>query len=107
MFSLGPVHEAPIRGLSSLSTVFRKRRADPPSQRLWRDKKQQVAPHNVPGVNESVEVIRKNLEREARLITDLLDRLEVPASETEPVPQSKPLRKRTAYIRKAEEPKRG
>jgi CheY-like chemotaxis protein len=51
---------------------------------------EQVAPYNVPGVKESVAVIRKNLDREARLITDLLDRLEVPSSETEePVPQSK------------------
>jgi CheY-like chemotaxis protein len=49
----------------------------------------EIAPYKISGANESVAVIRKNLDREARLITDLLDRLEIPASEPEPVPPSK------------------
>jgi CheY-like chemotaxis protein len=46
---------------------------------------QHVAPHNLAAVQECINVLRTNIRREARLVTDLLDRLEIPAPE-EPTP---------------------
>lgn len=48
---------------------------------------QQIASGNAAAAQESVQVLRKNIQREARLVTDLLDRMEVPAPESEPEPQ--------------------
>jgi CheY-like chemotaxis protein len=50
---------------------------------------QHVAPHHVPGAQDCIQVLRKNILREARLVTDLLDRLEVPAPEPESQPEQK------------------
>lgn len=50
---------------------------------------QHIAPHQVPAAQDCIEVLRKNILREARLITDLLDRLEVPAPEPESQPEQK------------------
>ncbi len=46
----------------------------------------QVASSDDPAVHECMEVLRKNIRREARLINDLIDRLELPAPETMPAP---------------------
>jgi len=48
---------------------------------------QHVAPFDDPEVHDCIQVLRKNITREARLISDLLDRLELPAPE-EPAPPS-------------------
>lgn len=59
---------------------------------------QHVAPDKLPAVQECLEVMRKNIRREARLVTDLLDRLEIPGPEpeqpspAEPKKYSKPRR---------------
>ena len=50
---------------------------------------QHVAPHNLPAVQECIEVMRNNIRREARLVTDLLDRLEIPAPEAPSPTESK------------------
>jgi CheY-like chemotaxis protein len=50
---------------------------------------QHIAPHRVPAAQDCIEVLRKNILREARLITGLLDRLEVPAPEAESPPEPK------------------
>jgi CheY-like chemotaxis protein len=50
---------------------------------------QHIAPHQVPAAQDCIEVLRKNILREARLITGLLDRLEVPAPEAESQPEPK------------------
>ena len=42
---------------------------------------QHVAPFDNPEVHDCIQVLRKNITREARLISDLLDRLELPAPE--------------------------
>jgi CheY-like chemotaxis protein len=44
---------------------------------------QHVAPLNMPEVHDCCQVLRKNILREARLVSDLLDRLEIPAPESE------------------------
>ena len=51
---------------------------------------QHLAPHQVPAARDCIEVLRKNIQREARLVTGLLDRLEVPAPELEATPQPEP-----------------
>jgi CheY-like chemotaxis protein len=43
---------------------------------------QHTASYNDPVIRDSIDVLRKNIHREARLVTDLLDRFEVPAPET-------------------------
>jgi CheY-like chemotaxis protein len=48
-----------------------------------------AAPESLPAVQECIEVMRKNIRREARLVTDLLDRLEIPAPEAESATESK------------------
>jgi CheY-like chemotaxis protein len=48
---------------------------------------QHVAPFDNPEVHDCIQVLRKNITREARLIGDLLDRLELPTPE-EPAPSS-------------------
>jgi len=50
---------------------------------------QTVAPYNAPAVHDCIQVLRKNILREARLVSDLLYRLELPAPEPEPLPLSK------------------
>ena len=45
---------------------------------------QHLAEHDNPDVHECIQVLRKNIAREARLVTDLLDRFELPAPELEP-----------------------
>jgi CheY-like chemotaxis protein len=50
---------------------------------------QHVAPFDVPAVYDCTQILRKNILREARLVSDLLDRLELPAPEPEPLPLSK------------------
>jgi CheY-like chemotaxis protein len=47
---------------------------------------QYVVPYNDPAVHDCIQVLRKNICREARLINDLIDRLELPAPEPEPAP---------------------
>ena len=44
---------------------------------------QHIAPHHDAEANECIKVLRKNIQREARLVTNLLDRMEVPAPEPE------------------------
>jgi CheY-like chemotaxis protein len=44
---------------------------------------QHVAPLNMPEVHDCCQVLRKNVLREACLMSDLLDRLEIPAPESE------------------------
>jgi len=44
---------------------------------------QHVAPYDDPAVRDCIQVLRKNILREARLVSDLLDRLELPAPEPE------------------------
>ena len=48
---------------------------------------QRVRPYEDPAINESIGVLRKNILREARLVDDLLDRLELPAPEAAVAPQ--------------------
>jgi CheY-like chemotaxis protein len=50
---------------------------------------QHLAPHQMPAAQDCIEVMRKNIRREARLVTDLLDRMEVPAPEPESHPEPK------------------
>jgi len=50
---------------------------------------QHVAPYNDPAIHDCIEVLRKNIHREARLVSDLLDRLELPAPEPAPPAVSK------------------
>jgi CheY-like chemotaxis protein len=52
---------------------------------------QHTASYNDPAVGNCIEVLRKNINREARLVTDLLDRFELPAPEptAEPSPPAK------------------
>jgi CheY-like chemotaxis protein len=42
-----------------------------------------LEPHQLPAANDCIAVLRKNILRESQLVTNLLDRLEVPAPETE------------------------
>jgi CheY-like chemotaxis protein len=51
---------------------------------------QQVAAHDVAAAEDSIEVLRKNIQRQARLVTGLLDRLEVPAPEQEVARERQP-----------------
>jgi CheY-like chemotaxis protein len=48
---------------------------------------QQVAPHNLSAARECIQVMRKNIAREASLVSGLLDKLEIPAPEPESPPQ--------------------
>jgi CheY-like chemotaxis protein len=50
---------------------------------------QHLAPHYLPAAQDCIKVLRKNILREARLVDDLLDRLEVPAPEPESQPEQK------------------
>lgn len=50
---------------------------------------QHLEAHPIPAAQDCVAVLRKNIQREANLVTDLLDRLEVPAPEAEPPPASR------------------
>jgi CheY-like chemotaxis protein len=50
---------------------------------------QHLGPHDVPAAQDCIQVLRKNIQREARLVTDLLDRLEVPAPEPASPPEPK------------------
>lgn len=50
---------------------------------------QQVAPHNLSAARECIQVMRKNIAREASLVSNLLDKLEIPIPESEPPPQLK------------------
>ena len=47
---------------------------------------QQVAPHNISAARECIQVMRKNIAREASLVSGLLDKLEIPAPESESPP---------------------
>jgi CheY-like chemotaxis protein len=51
---------------------------------------QDVASHNVAGASDCIKVLRRNIQRQARLVTALLDRLEVPAPESESEPERPP-----------------
>ena len=51
---------------------------------------QHVTPYNDPAIHDCIEVLRKNILREARLVSDLLDRLELPAPQPAPEPSSVP-----------------
>jgi CheY-like chemotaxis protein len=48
---------------------------------------QHLESYQLPAAQDCIEVLRKNIPREARLVTGLLDRLEVPAPEAEPLPE--------------------
>lgn len=50
---------------------------------------QHLAAHPVPGTQDCLLVLRKNIQRQANLVTGLLDRLEVPAPEPESQPEPK------------------
>jgi len=50
---------------------------------------QHVASSDNPAVHECIQVLRKNISREARLVSDLIDRLELPGPETASEPASK------------------
>ena len=50
---------------------------------------QHIAPHDLSAAQECIEVMRKNIRREAHLVTDLLDRLEIPAPEPPSPTESK------------------
>jgi CheY-like chemotaxis protein len=50
---------------------------------------QHLEAHPVPAVQDCIHVLRKNVQREARLVSDLLDRLEVPAPEADSPPAPK------------------
>ena len=50
---------------------------------------QHLAAHPVPEARDCLQVLRKNIQRQARLVTGLLDRLEVPAPEAEAAPEPK------------------
>jgi CheY-like chemotaxis protein len=54
-----------------------------------RELEQHVAPHYVPAAHDCIQVLRKNIVREARLVSDLLDRLELPVPEPTSPPQSR------------------
>jgi CheY-like chemotaxis protein len=54
-----------------------------------RELEQHVAPHYVPAAHDCIQVLRKNILREARLVGDLLDRLELPVPEPASPPQSR------------------
>ena len=45
---------------------------------------QHTTPFDVPAIGECIEVLRKNIHRESRLVSDLLDRLELPVPEPAP-----------------------
>ena len=47
---------------------------------------QHIGSHNVAAANDCIQVLRKNIQRQASLVTGLLDRLEVPAPESESEP---------------------
>ena len=47
---------------------------------------QHVAAYDDPAVHDCIQVLRKNILREARLVSDLIDRLEIPAPEPTPAP---------------------
>lgn len=51
---------------------------------------QHVAAHEEAAANDCIQVLRKNIQRQARLVTGLLDRMEVPAPEPEPQPERHP-----------------
>jgi CheY-like chemotaxis protein len=51
---------------------------------------QHVAAHEVEAAEDCIEVLRKNIQRQASLVTGLLDRLEVPAPEQESEPERQP-----------------
>ena len=61
---------------------------------------QHIAPHRVPAAQDCIDVMRKNIQREARLVTGLLDRLEVPAPEAEsqPAPKKYPTPRRLLLV---------
>lgn len=50
---------------------------------------QHLEAHPVPAAQDCIHVLRKNVQREARLVSDLLDRLEMPAPEPDSPPASK------------------
>jgi CheY-like chemotaxis protein len=49
---------------------------------------QQLASLDCPGAHDCIEILRRNVHREARLVSDLLDKLELPGPEPESLPQS-------------------
>ena len=51
---------------------------------------QHVAAHDVAAANDCIQVLRKNVQRQASLVTGLLDRLEVPAPEAETEREAQP-----------------
>jgi len=51
---------------------------------------QYAAHYDDPAIHDCIQVLRKNILREARLVSDLLDRLEIPAPEREPSPAAAP-----------------
>jgi CheY-like chemotaxis protein len=50
---------------------------------------QHVASSDNPAIHDCIQVLRKNISREARLVSDLIDRLELPGPEVAPPPQAK------------------
>lgn len=67
---------------------------------------QHVASHDVAAAKECIQVLRKNVQRQASLVTGLLDRLEVPAPESEPAAPSAPETQRAAKPEQKREPGR-
>src|SRR5438270_1952762 len=51
---------------------------------------QHAAHYDDSAIHDCIQVLRKNILREARLVSDLLDRLEIPAPEREPSPAAAP-----------------
>lgn len=50
---------------------------------------QRVASYDDPAIRDCIEVLRKNILREARLVSDLIDRFELPTPEPAPLPVSR------------------
>jgi CheY-like chemotaxis protein len=50
---------------------------------------QHVASSDNPEIHDCIQVLRKNISREARLVSDLIDRLELPSPEIAPEPETK------------------
>jgi CheY-like chemotaxis protein len=50
---------------------------------------QHLAPYEAPAIHDCVQVLRKNILREARLVSDLIDKFELPAPELVPPPLPK------------------
>jgi CheY-like chemotaxis protein len=67
---------------------------------------QHLGSHPNPAAQECLAVLRKNIQREARLVTDLLDRLEVPGPELESKAEPEPKTQSPPEAKKYPQPRR-